>query len=147
MAPSYTIQVENESSITNNYIISQEPPQVTGQAQDVWPLVIARATVPPGGLAKFTIELPTPYYAYAISSQGEPGHGVSVDTRAQRPVSLGKKHDDGSLTPGSTLQFVMNEGVPDLRDADEPSNGFQNAFTIVTGMDFTDADVKQGNWS
>lgn len=107
------------------------------------PLSSPRPNVPDGGLANINLHIPNPYFAYAITAEGRPDHGVSVETIVKRPVTLGLTGQDGATTPGSTVQFVVDYGTPNLKD-DSSKNGNAGAFVIRTGNDFSGNDAKNG---
>lgn len=143
MASRFTITVKNESGTFRNYVITQEAPPIGGPAAVALPLVIFRANVPGEGTAKFSIDIPNPYYAYAISSQGKPEAGTAVDVSTRIPITLGKRYPDGHDEPGSSVEYVVVSGTPSLQDT--PSrNGFVGSFEIKTGHDFTNNDAKNG---
>ncbi|MCJ1391334.1 hypothetical protein MMC18_004197 [Xylographa bjoerkii] len=139
------INLQNQSGRTHNYILCQQTPAVADAGQAAWPLVIVNVRVPDEGSAKVALQIPDPYYAYAITTQA-PSHGSSVETIAKRAVTLGKKQDDGTHTPGSIIQYVVTDEVPDLIDGALPKHGLDNAFEIRTGNDFTVKDAKKGNF-
>lgn len=141
MARGYTIELENKSGNENTYVVSAEPPQVEGDFEKNWPLVITRAVAGPNDSIKFTINPPTPYYAYALSAEGRPGHGVGTETQLKEAVQLGKKTEDGNVTPGSTLQFSFADGMPRLNSI-EDGRPVVNGFAIRTTTDFSSEDVR-----
>ncbi|MCJ1405410.1 hypothetical protein MMC11_008638 [Xylographa trunciseda] len=135
---SFIVKLQNQTGHTHNYILSQDA------VQPPKPLVIANVKVPQEGFAMITVDIPDPYYAYAITYQA-PSHGSSVETIAKRAITLGKMQDDGTQTLGSTVQYVVTDKVPDLADGALPE-GKVNAFEIRTGSDFTEKDAKKGNF-
>ncbi|MCJ1437391.1 hypothetical protein MMC27_006778 [Xylographa pallens] len=136
---SLVVKLQNQTGQTHNYILSQDA------VQPPKPLVIANVKVPQEGSAIITLDIPDPYYAYAITYQA-PFHGSSVETIAKRAITLGKMQDDGTQTLGSTVQYVVTDGVPDLADGALPKEGKVNAFEIRTGSDFNEKDAKKGNF-
>ena len=145
MSP-FIIELQNHSGKTHNYVLSQQTPAVADAIQDPWPLVIVNVKVPQEGSANIALHIPNPYYAYAITTQA-PSHGSKVETIAKRPVTLGEMHPNGTSTPGSTVQYVVIDEVPDLADGTLPKNGLEKAFEIQTGNDFTAKDAKKGEWN
>lgn len=107
MVPSYTITVQNDSSMRQTYNITQEPPRVDNLSGKSWPIVIDQARVPPQDSGKFEIDIPDPYYAYALSSQRPLEHGTNATIISQVPVKVGSK--DGSRTPGSNIKYVVDD--------------------------------------
>ncbi|MCJ1283656.1 hypothetical protein MMC26_002987 [Xylographa opegraphella] len=136
---SLVVQVQNQTGQTHNYILSQDA------VQPPKPLLLANVKVPQEGSAMITLDIPDPYYAYAITYQA-PSHGSSVETIAKRPITLGKVQDDGTQTLGTTVQYVVTDKVPDLAVGALPMEGKVNAFEIRTGSDFTEKDAKKGNF-
>lgn len=141
MAPPYTITVQNDSGTRQTYNITLEPPRVDNLSGKSWPIVIDQARVPPQDSGEFKIDVPNPYYAYALSSQGPLEHGTSAQIISKVPVKLGSKDD--SQTPGSTIKFVVEDGTPGLRDSRQP-NAREGSFSVVTSGDFRDSDAKNG---
>ncbi|KAI1267391.1 hypothetical protein F5Y18DRAFT_336932 [Xylariaceae sp. FL1019] len=140
--PVYSITVRNTSGVTQNYYITNDPPSLTGPARSKpWSSVISSAHCPNGATAKFEIDT-RKYYAYCTTSDGKPGDGVDVSVTQRRPVVLGRANEDGSLTPGSSMKIVVQEGTPELVAGDQQS-GPRGAFQFQTGNDFTLRDAKQ----
>ena len=135
--PSLIVKLQNQTGQTHNYILSQDA------VQPPKPLVIANVKVPQQGSAIITVDIPNPYYAYAITYQA-PSHSSSVETIVKRAITLGKMQDDGTQTLGSSVQYVVTDKVPDLADGALPKEGKVNAFEIRTGSDFTEKDAKEG---
>ncbi|KAK9796586.1 hypothetical protein SCARD494_04288 [Seiridium cardinale] len=142
---SYTIKVTNRSGSRHNYAISQQP-SPNDNASKVWPCVLQHGKVPPQGVAVFKVDRPNSFCAYALTSRGSPQHGVSVSVHTQKSVQLGRKEADGTVTPGSSVQYIVQDGATDLDAHSLPPHGFVNCFEIRTGSDFTSQDAASYNF-
>jgi hypothetical protein len=143
---SFSIKLRNRSGQTHNYILYQQTPAAAKPGTTVWPLIIVSAKVPEGGSANISLPIPNPYHAYAITVQSQ-SHGAGVETDVKRAVKLGKQQADGTITPGSTVKYVVKDGVPNLEDHQFPNAGVQNGFEIRTENDFTAEDATKGEWN
>ncbi|KAK6074246.1 hypothetical protein SCUP234_08296 [Seiridium cupressi] len=142
---SYTIKVTNRSGSRHDYVISQQP-SVNDSASKIWPCVLQHGKVPPQGVAVFKVDRPNSFYAYALTSNGSPQHGVSVSVHTQKSVQLGRKEADGTVIPGSSVQYIVQDGATDLDANSLPPHGFVNSFEIQTGSDFTSQDAASYNF-
>ncbi|RMZ71711.1 MFS permease [Pyrenophora seminiperda CCB06] len=141
--PVYKIMVENRSGRPNTYIVSQDPPQTNeGASAKSLPLVITRIEAPPESTANFTIHRPSPYFAWVMISHGEPSHGVATSMTLNKAVKLGEMHD-GTLTPGTTLQFDFKDRMPNFSHAEHIADqSGPGTFAIQTSSDFTRDDIR-----
>ncbi|KAI0438389.1 hypothetical protein F4803DRAFT_535032 [Xylaria telfairii] len=88
------------------------------------------------------------------TSSGSPQSGVTVSVAGTKSVTLGKVADDGSLTPGSSVEYITTDvgtpdspmPVPSFSEDYLPSAGQPNAFEIQTTGPFTTTEAKLGNW-
>ena len=140
---SHTITVQNQSGSLHNYIISQEPIVKSDESPNLWPCVLSHAKVPFEAVASFTVNRPNPFYAYAVTSNDPPGHGVQATTEAKKPIELGRQQADGTLVNGTSVEFVVRDGAPDLDARSLPPHGNSNSFEIRTG-DFSSDDATDG---
>lgn len=142
---SRVVVIDNQSGSQHDYTISAEPPNITGPASAL-PCVISDTKVPLGAQVEFVIDQPAPFYAYSLRTSGPPEHGVHVTVRSKKPVQTGRVNSDGSLTNGSSVEYVVYEGTPDIRTSSLSPQGMAKSFEIRTGNDFTIRDAIEGTF-
>ncbi|KAI1177884.1 hypothetical protein F4777DRAFT_576696 [Nemania sp. FL0916] len=149
----YTITIQNNSGVFKNYALFTGQPVVTGQVQPkIWSNVFCTAPCPAGNTATFTVY--KQFFALMGTSSGSPQSGVTVTVSGTKNVTLGKLADDGSLTSGSSVNYITNDvGTPDapmlvpsFAQDYLASGGQPNSFEIQTTGPFTPPDANQGNW-
>jgi len=148
---SYTITIQNNSGVFKNYVLFTGKPEVTGQVQpQIWSNVFATAPCAAGNVATFTIY--KQYVALMGTSSGSPKTGVTVSVSGTKAVTLGKVNDNGSVTPGSSVNYITNnvgtdenpQLVPSLSPNYLDAAGQPNAFEIQTTGPFTPDDASRG---
>ncbi|KAM0554013.1 hypothetical protein ACHAPJ_007088 [Fusarium lateritium] len=145
MANRYTIQVQNQSGIDQEYALFNQPPRVSGRHQDqVWSNVFATGRAPTGSTTSF--EVSKQYYAITGTSMGSPQDGVQVEVSSWRPVKLGSSESNETSVPGTTLSLAVQDDMPQFSDSPRPDGAYPNAFEIQTGNDFTLRDAKSGGF-
>ena len=145
---SYNIIVHNKTQQQHKYIVTSEPVNTAADFSSVRTCVIASASLPPDGEAQFKIDRPNPYYAYAMAFYQTDGPGANVTTRSKKPVQLGQAKPDGTLVPGTSVQFRVLDGTPNLETSSvtpkDNTKFFPKSFEIRTGSEFSTDDVANG---
>ncbi|KAI0390902.1 hypothetical protein F5Y17DRAFT_461333 [Xylariaceae sp. FL0594] len=150
---SYTITIQNNTGVYKDYALFTAKPEITGQVQpQIWSNVFCTAGSGPDDTARFVIY--KQFYAMKGSSSGSIKSGATVKVGKTVNVTLGKTNDDGSVTPGTSLNYITtNEGTesepnlfPNFDPQPLPSGGQPGCFEIQTTGPFTPEDVSNGNW-
>jgi hypothetical protein len=87
------------------------------------------------------------YYAFTGTSEGSPQMGVDVNVSSERPVTLGSTRDDGTHTPGNTVELAVEDDALHFSDNPSPDSAFSGAFAIRSNSDFTATDANRGKSS
>lgn len=143
MVTVYTITINNDSGEDRRYALFTEPPQVAagGIKPIIWSNVFGRANAAHSTRTEFKIT--KQYYAVFGSSSGTPGEGVDVMVSGTKKVDLGKLNKDKTEVKGTTLNYVVKDGIPQFDDGDHPNQGQVQAFNITTD-EFNASQAKKG---
>lgn len=93
-------------------------------------------TLSPGADGHFTLDVPSSWFAYAMTSHSGIDHGNNVQISAKKPIQLDK----------SNVKFEINEGVPNLGadKSDSYPRGGPAFFRIETDSNFSMNDSRRG---
>ncbi|KAI8627448.1 hypothetical protein F5Y19DRAFT_443171 [Xylariaceae sp. FL1651] len=145
MENKYTITINNNTGSPQNYNLFTEKPEVTGVVKSsIWTNIYQTApSTPPDAQAYF--EMWKQYYAIVGTWKGGQRAGAKVSIFQTKPVTLGSKGDDDTITPGTTLNLtVLNNTTPSFDKTPAQSTAWNNAYEVDTGNDFT-KDVATDN--
>lgn len=141
-----TIKVQNRTGSDQTYALFNEAPRVQGHVQgQIWSNVFGTTRAPRGAMAAFSVT--NQYYAFTGTSEGRPQMGVGVNVSSERPVTLGSIRDDGTHTPGNTVQLSSEDNALYFNNNPSPDSAFSGAFAIRSSNDFTASDASRGKSS
>lgn len=138
-----TIIIKNRTGIAQSYQIFAGTPAVGGGTPSGMRSHVYQSSgrTPNGATVKFTLS--REYYAAVGTKRGSESGSQVTTVASVKPVALGVSNPDGTLTPGTTLDMVVAEGVPTFGDEPTEPSGWSKSFAVRTHGDFSSEEARE----
>lgn len=145
-----TITITNATGSTQTYALFAATPTVTPAISSINNniILVLRGVASTTGQAYFTLPKGPLYAVCGVSYGGESTVETQVEVLDTRLIDTGRKSDDGTALPGTTLELIMRKGTPNFSNKpDIPPSGNEGCFCIRTSSEFTHSDARAGTSS